>query len=395
MSRFFKQEGDLDSDPEESEEELLSSGDDEAPAPSAKPAAAPARGISESESADDDESDSDGDQAQPQKKVSRSRPDQEDDSEDEDDVKRIVKSAKDKRLEEMEGTGKAIDNALKINHWVAISNEFDKLVRLAQRQTNVAEQIPDFYIHTLSGLEDSLNSAMAKEKEATKKMNLSNSRAFNGTKQKLKQKKAVKVDVEEEGDEGGDFTSVGKGGKALGFTPDSVFKNLQTVQESRGKKVNTDRAVQNNILERFLEVANTSYQRIRVLLALISSRFDYNSSVSTHLPISLWLASQREVDQLIAIVMGDPSYSVQEITEDYDEFVERSPADEKDGVVRIHGSIISFVDRLDDEFTKSLQNIDPHRTEYVDRLKDEKGLYESICQAQAFYETTNQLDPLA
>ncbi|KAF8472296.1 eukaryotic translation initiation factor 3 subunit 8 N-terminus-domain-containing protein [Gautieria morchelliformis] len=123
---------------------------------------------SESESADD-ESDSDGDAAQPQKKVSRSRPDQEDDSEDEDDVKRIVKSAKDKRLEEMEGTGKAIDNALKINHWVAISNEFDKLVHLAQRQTNVAERIPDFYIRTLSGLEDSLNSAIAKEKEATKK----------------------------------------------------------------------------------------------------------------------------------------------------------------------------------------------------------------------------------
>ncbi|KAF8495846.1 eukaryotic translation initiation factor 3 subunit 8 [Gautieria morchelliformis] len=385
---------------------------------------------SESESADEDESDSDGDGAQPQKKVSRFRRDQEDESEDEDDVKRIVKSAKDKRLEEMEGTGKAIDNALKINDWVAISNEFDKLVRLAQRQTNVAERIPAFYIRTLSGLEDSLNNAMAKEKEAKKKMNLSNSRALNGMKQKVKkinkeyeadikrfqedpegfereyaaavaepavapkQKKAVKVDVEEEGDEDGDFTSVGKGGKALGFTPDSVFKNLQTVQESRGKK-NTDRAVQINILERLLEVANTSYQRIRVLLALISSRFDYNSSVSTHMPISLWLASQREVDQLIAIVMGDPSYSVQEITEDYDEFVERSPADEKDGVVRIRGSIISFVDRLDDEFTKSLQNIDPHGTEYVDRLKDEKGLYESICQAQAFYEKTNQLDPLA
>ncbi|KAF8473797.1 eukaryotic translation initiation factor 3 subunit 8 N-terminus-domain-containing protein, partial [Gautieria morchelliformis] len=350
----------------------------------------------ESESADDDESDSDGDAAQPQKKVSRSRRDQEDESEDEDDVKRI-----------------AIDNALKINHWVAISNEFDKLVRLAQRQTNVAERIPD-------SISDSLNNAMAKEKEAKKKMNLSNSRAFNGTKQKMKKinkeyEADIKhfqedpegfeheyaaavaepaVDVEEEGDEGGDFTSVGKGGKALGFTPDSVFKNLQTVQESCGKK-NTDRVVQNNILERLLEVANTSYQRIRVLLALISSRFNYNSSVSTHMPISLWLASQREVDQLVAIVMGDPSYSGQEITEDYDEFVECSLADEKDGVVRIRGSIISFVDRLDDEFTKSLQNIDPHGTEYVDRLKDDKGLYESICQAQAFYEKTNQLDPLA
>lgn len=113
------------------------------------------------------------------------------------------------------------------------------------------------------------------------------------------------------------------------------------------------------------------------------------------MPINLWLASQREVDQLIAIVTDDSSYSVQEVTEDYDEFVERSPSDAKDGVVRIRGSIISFVDRLDDEFTKSLQNIDPHGTEYVDRLKDEKGLYETICKAQAFYEKTIQPDPLA
>lgn len=43
--------------------------------------------------------------------------------------------------------------------------------------------------------------------------------------------------MEDEEREDGDFTSVGKGGKPLGFTPDSVFKNLQTVQESRGKKV--------------------------------------------------------------------------------------------------------------------------------------------------------------
>jgi translation initiation factor 3 subunit C len=144
-----------------------------------------------------------------------------------------------------------------------------------------------------------------------------------------------------------------------------------------------------------LEVAVTSYQRIRVLLALVSSRFDYNSSVSAHMPIELWLSAQREVDQLIAVVTSNPSYSVQEITEDYDELVDRTPEDEKDGVVRIRGSIISFVDRLDEEFIKSLQNIDPHGTEYVDRLKDEKVLYCTICRAQAFYEMTRQDDPLS
>jgi translation initiation factor 3 subunit C len=113
------------------------------------------------------------------------------------------------------------------------------------------------------------------------------------------------------------------------------------------------------------------------------------------MPIELWLSGQREVDQLVSIIAADSSYSVEEITDDYDELVERAPAEEKDGIVRIRGSIISFVDRLDDEFTKSLQNIDPHGPEYIDRLKDEKVLYCTICRAQAFYENTRQDGPLS
>ena len=95
------------------------------------------------------------------------------------------------------------------------------------------------------------------------------------------------------------------------------------------------------------------------------------------MPIELWLSAQREVDQLVSIVASDSSYSIEEVTDDYDELIERRPVNEKD--VRIRGSIISFVDRLDDEFTKSLQNIDPHGTVYVDRLKDEKVLYHLSC----------------
>ncbi len=34
-----------------------------------------------------------------------------------------------------------------------------------------------------------------------------------------------------------DFTTVGKGGKTMQFTSESIFKNLQAVQEARGKKV--------------------------------------------------------------------------------------------------------------------------------------------------------------
>jgi translation initiation factor 3 subunit C len=124
MSRFFKRAGDSsDSESSSSEEEELMSSDDEAPSAPAPTTKQPmsrflkgaAGSDSDSSSDSDDDSDSDSDEASGQKKKS--------DAEDSDeDTKKVVKSAKDKRVEEMEATGKVIENGLKINDWVAISN---------------------------------------------------------------------------------------------------------------------------------------------------------------------------------------------------------------------------------------------------------------------------------
>lgn len=64
--------------------------------------------------------------------------------------------------------------------------EFDKLARMVQRQQNVSEPVPPFYIRTLVNLENSLNVAVAKDKESKKKMNASNARALTAVKQKVK-----------------------------------------------------------------------------------------------------------------------------------------------------------------------------------------------------------------
>jgi translation initiation factor 3 subunit C len=57
---------------------------------------------------------------------------------------------------------------------------------MIQRQQNVAEPVPPFYIKTLISLEGSLNSALAKEKQASKKMNATNAKALTAMKQKVK-----------------------------------------------------------------------------------------------------------------------------------------------------------------------------------------------------------------
>lgn len=128
MSRFFRPAGDSDSDTESSDEESLTSGDE---APKAAAPSKPksrflrAAGSSDSESSsEEEESDSSEEEEKPgagAPKVSKFLATGSDDEDSDEEEKRVVKSAKDKRVEEMEATGTVMNNALKINDWTAIS----------------------------------------------------------------------------------------------------------------------------------------------------------------------------------------------------------------------------------------------------------------------------------
>ena len=135
MSRFFRQAGYSDSESEESEEELLTSGDEDNGPPkhiptTTKPAmsrflrkaGSSSSSSSSSDNEGEDEGDSDVSNAAAKKNKSRFLHSDSEVSDSEDEVKRPMRSARDKRLFQMEATGKVMDNALKINDWVAISN---------------------------------------------------------------------------------------------------------------------------------------------------------------------------------------------------------------------------------------------------------------------------------
>lgn len=185
------------------------------------------------------------------------------------------------------------------------------------------EKPPKIYVKIISDLEDFMNETIAKQKVSTKKMNATNAKGLNAMKQKIKRNNKdyvaeleryredkdgyMMVDEEEEvivvektkklkisfadGTEPGDdegFETVGRGGKTLQYTPESIFKHLRSIVESRGKK-NTDRPEQIRIMEKLLDVATTPYQTIRVLLTLISTRFDLTSgSTATFMSQEQW-----------------------------------------------------------------------------------------------------------
>jgi len=85
---------------------------------------------------------------------------------------------------------------------------------------------------------------------------------------------------------------------------------------------------------------------------------------------------------------------VTEAAEEWDDD-EKQPTINPGELFKIPGSVISFVERLDDELTRVLQQVDPHTAEYVERLQDEGSLYTNIVRASIYAErlkTTPKLD---
>lgn len=265
-----------------------------------------------------------------------------------------------------------------------------------------------------------MNDAIAKQKVSTKKMNATNARGLNAMKQKIKRNNKDYIteiekyrddkfdymmsDDEEEvvhvdrvrrtrtayvdgidvGDNEG-FATVGRGGKALQYTPESILKHLRSIVESRGKK-NTDRAEQIRIMERLVEVADTPYRTIRVLITLVATRFDLISgSTATYMSQENWKSAEHEFKTLLETLEANEDMAVVENAEEWDDD-DKPPQPTQGKRLKIPGSVVSIVERLDDELTRSLQHIDPHTAEYIDRLTDEQSLYNDILRATLYVE---------
>ncbi|GLA45050.1 translation initiation factor 3 subunit c [Aspergillus niger] len=417
MSRFFYGGGSDSESSSSEEEELYSDREEEEQSEEES---------SEEESEEEEESSSEDEDAGKtganrfMKNVSESE-----ESEDEERVT-IVKSAKDKRLEELENTVKLIENAEKISDWAVISTEFDKLNRQIVKIVQ-SGPTPKIYVKTVADLEDFVNETISKQKSSNKKMNASNAKGFNAVKQRIKKNNkdyAVQIDkyrkdkdgfmeAKEEvarpvaaaprltkierieapalstaGDDDG-FATVGRGGKTLQYTPESILKHLRVIVESRGKK-NTDRLEQIRTMEKLLEVAQTPYQRIRIYLTMISTRFDLtSSSTSNYMAVDQWKFAEQEFASLLSVLENNRTYVVTEGAEEWEDD-EKQPTPAPGEVVHIPGSIVSYVERLDDELTRSLQHIDPHTAEYIDRLGDEKQLYANLVRTQVYVEGLTQ-----
>ena len=295
-----------------------------------------------------------------------------DDESSEEDVKRMVKSTRDKRFEDMRSICKGISNGQKNGDWVMIQNEFDRLAKALTKAASIIsrEKVPRFVIRCLVNLEDHIKNFVN-----NKKLNPSSAKAFNAMKQKirklenqygkemaafravrlaffilkapvneeesaseaeraaddleedsesesenLKQKKVQftpQVDLDAEDSEDAGFTLVGKGGKAIEVSKHNLLHRLSELLDERGKK-STDKMLLIQNICGLLKISGSNYQHLKVLLALIPARFDYTHSSGGYTPIDIWKSALDELNQLFDILEKFPNASIGYLEEDTD-----------------------------------------------------------------------------
>ena len=359
---------------------------------------------SDSDDSDTDSSDDDSDEDD-DKRGSRflAGADSDDDG---DDDRRVVLSAKDKRLHELNAVCEEIRNKIKINDWITCTTLFDKMNKLWEKTQKMATlrggrmRVPRVYLRVLLECEDALNVTLS-NKELRKKMSTTNSKALNAMKQRLKKHnkdyeteiealkaRPVAVDGDDEDDDddeddeeeeeedvvmdgGEDGDKAAKGRKDDIFTMnpadvtgEMVDEKVKEIALTRGKK-STDRLTTVNQLSALATLAKSTEQRLHVLLLVVSSIFDLNPSLSSTMSNATWQRTVVGVLDILNVLEENPTLFFADDTEG-------NPSVLADPTMKpIPGNLIAFVERIDDELFKTFQVTDPHTHEYVVRLQDE------------------------
>ncbi|XP_008312829.1 eukaryotic translation initiation factor 3 subunit C [Cynoglossus semilaevis] len=200
-------------------------------------------------------------------------------------------------------------------------------------------------------------------------------------KKKPKKKERLEEEAEDEGEEAEGGWEKVKGGvplvkekpkmfaKGTEINTTVVVKKLHEILQARGKK-GTDRAAQIELLHALAAISNEHNLGqgilVKIKFNIIASLYDYNPNLAAFMKADMWKKCLDCIDELLDILFEHNNIFIGEnIAEDSENLAI------SDQPFRVRGCVLTLAERMDEEFTKIMQNTDPHSQEYVDNLKDE------------------------
>ncbi|KAG7393964.1 Translation initiation factor 3 subunit c [Phytophthora pseudosyringae] len=201
----------------------------------------------------------------------------------------------------------------------------------------------------------------------------------------------------------------------LKLNPSQFDRRVKEVVAMRGKK-GMDLSGQLNLMRKLANYARRlgpARQIVATMYLVGTSVFDTSSKIDRVMSARHWKQVQANVCTILTLLEKNPEFSLAPLTsedqadivragrekvtaaqiaaaaaEDAEEdlnFVDTLPQAGKKGTIKVSGDLVAFVERLSEEYTKALQQTDPHTSEYVTRLYDENLLIEVAERVQALY----------
>lgn len=173
-------------------------------------------------------------------------------------------------------------------------------------------------------------------------------------------------------------------GKDEEITHDAILKKLNDIIAMRGKR-GTNRRDQLEclkILRMYVEKQNLGVGiDIKILLVEIAVSFDYHHKGNDWLKPETWTRALDFIEELLELLKKNPDVQISENITEEAENLKKGPE------YRIHGDVITTILKMDEEFTKILQNADAHSQDYVERLKDELRVCSIIDTLKTYLES--------
>lgn len=166
----------------------------------------------------------------------------------------------------------------------------------------------------------------------------------------------------------------------VNMTVEVLDKKVNELVSSRGKK-GTDSKIVHRHLEVLAKIARVfgPEKEIPVLMHLISSMFDQNKLIDDYLDLLSWRSCYRYLYRIMRVLHENkkfvlsvlPNEDVMDLSlgaQAQTEAFSKKRKDEEDGklknkstnLLKVTGSLESYITRLEEDYTRSLQQINPH-----------------------------------